>query len=124
MKDLFVPFPLALLARTKEFAEPCLAIYSLLDPEQDAQLHKHPENCINGASIHPAAITAPLYQQLVDWFREKHNVLIWVRPASHSRALFTYHVDGKNDIIINRIDVAPEYYEALTAALTEAFKLI
>jgi len=82
-------------------------------------------------------ILAPLYQQVVDWFREKHDIHI------HISRLYCY-VDNKprtfdgwcvyvdngiedSDLECNSMFIKtfyPTYYEALTKAIEEALKLI
>jgi len=84
MKNLFVTYEIAKQLKEKGFNEPCLAVYDITQGnEQTAKLHKHPADCINGDSIHPAAITAPLYQQVIDWLFEKHRICIMYSPQKN-----------------------------------------
>jgi hypothetical protein len=65
MKHLFIPYELAVIAKEKGFDEPCFANY--FDKEFIYPLH---------ASIsYREKIEAPLYQQIVDWFSERHNLI-------------------------------------------------
>lgn len=74
MKHLFLPYELALLARDKEFNEPCIRKYDLFNKafynftiEEAKDWNKGYR--INKANTHELSI--PLYQQIIDWFREK-----------------------------------------------------
>lgn len=119
MKELFLPYELAVIAKEKGFNEKCLAvIYAdgqiVQQLFEKLQLGRNEEPCI----------AAPLYQQIVDWFREKHNIHFQITTD-----------DGiEYGMCLNIID-NPEasgywryffksYNEALKAAITEAFKLI
>jgi hypothetical protein len=150
MKYLFVPYTLALLAKEKGFDEPCLAYYykDIDETIMDLCLFSR-SDCrdITGFSykdVNEFFITAPLYQQLVDWFRDKHSIIIEI-PSDHTSDLkyvieiFKYlSIDEsnlpKNSKLETRFKpiILPQekwgyyrkYYEALNSALTEAFKLI
>ena len=69
MKKEFVTYEIALNLRELGFDKPCLATY-----------HKDLHTIIpifakftNQKHI----LKAPLWQQVIDWFREKHNILIY-----------------------------------------------
>ena len=75
MKDLFVPYDIALLAKEKGFKEECFRIYANYYTDNTIALIEDPDK----GELYPSynwvnKIAAPLYQQLVDWFREKHNL--------------------------------------------------
>lgn len=110
MKHLFVPYEIALLAKEKGFDEPCLAIY------ENKELHtwRVADTLVQQKDLaNSDSIVAPLYQQLIDWFREKNIKL----------------VEGRQDgwIILTKYDSAyiihKEVY-TIIEALKEAFKLI
>lgn len=124
MKNLFVPYELAKLAKEKGFAEQCIAVYS--EAEQEPLIHKHPHNCINGPLLHPAAITAPTWQQLVDWFRDMHNLIITVFPKyldDGQTLSYTFMVTRFGDGVWEGGGMK-YYHEAHTAALTKAFEIL
>lgn len=133
----FVPSNLALLAKDKGFNEPCLALFYGDD-------HKFTFNngFDDGADMDDYAINselvkgyiaAPLYQQLVDWFREKHDIIVSPEVCSYSAARYKLHKDPEfryrasvfsfhsGEEGANNYD---EYYAAFNMALQEAFKLI
>ena len=128
MKHLFVSYELALLAKEKGFNEPCLACFS--------DLHNAP-NSILLTGNYPyffykndmCSLSAPLYQQLVDWFREDHKIEVVVLSNTHTCSKDVkwewslYSLTNKKIIKYPVLNV-PSYYQAITASLTEAFKLI
>ena len=122
MKKLFAPYELAVLAKEKEFNEDCLAAYSF-----------HSKEIIGiGVYTNNGQLLAPLYQQLVDWFREKHGINVEVKIYSRKFDVPNNEANMKFNItVIHPIkgDCVPrgkfiDYHQALTTALTEAFKLI
>lgn len=130
MKHLFVPYPLALLAKEKGFKELCFGHYYTKD--KSFNLYEFSEdfkdgwtpNLIVNKDKHNYYFSAPLYQQLVDWFREKHNILIH-QVLGFSNNHWCFKIQSvKNDP--RNIDTIQEsgYYACFNAALTEAFKLI
>lgn len=61
MKNLFIPYKLAIIAKDKGFDEPCLAHYDL-----GKLLIASLEN-----NKYKERILAPLYSQIIDWLFEK-----------------------------------------------------
>lgn len=73
MKHLFAPYELALKAKEAGFDELCLKYYykeELRDANASSLISQEEVGNIYGG------ILAPLYQQLIDWFREKHNLSV------------------------------------------------
>jgi len=74
MKHLFVPYKLALLAKEKGFDEDCVGYYlSKSELEPVIQANSNPNK---DAPDWKNTISAPLYQQLIDWLFEKHDINI------------------------------------------------
>lgn len=132
MKHLFVPYSLALLAKEKGFDEPCLTCYTPNKEFIEDDYYSIRKPCMN-RSNKPDYPAAPLYQQLVDWFREKHRLYVEVSwqttddEVNHKVTL--WWMITKEDY--NDKEGWPKesfghqtYYGALTAALTKAFELI
>ncbi|MES3018172.1 MAG: hypothetical protein V4721_10345 [Bacteroidota bacterium] len=126
MKHLFLPYPLALIAKEKGFNEPCLTSF-----HKNGDLAKIPVN--EGEVFYMSnkefdylgcsGISAPLYQQIVDWFRERHKVLIEVCHSFDGGNL-TYQYSVIQRKTIGSEYTSTVYYEALDKAIEEAFKLI
>ncbi len=124
MKHLFIPYELAIIAKEKKFNEPCLTSYydtgrlstDLIISLEDKQLTNEFVNC-----------SAPLYQQIVDWFREKHKIHIHVSHWTEQPVGDEIWTDCyQNFINGDALDVSifKSYYEALKKAIEEAFKQI
>lgn len=131
MKDLFVSYELALKLKEKGFDEECFGFYS-----KDGEFHyataigKLRTN-ISFEEAGMTEITAPLYQQVVDWFREKHNIFIWLQPTGSWK--FTLHFryedkNGKHWLHTYRenkeIKMFDTTNQAYNQAIEEALKLI
>ncbi len=128
MKELFVPFNLARLAEKKGFNQECLASYKTSLNTNDIELLMI--NMKGRIGIpEDFYVPAPLYQQLIDWFREKYDLHLELEYIDQL-ALF----NGKiTDILVNTemVDTREfvdtyqlDYYSALEKLITEAFKLI
>lgn len=136
MKELFVTYELALLAKEKGFDEPCFVHYNpngvfmwkilCCDEDDDYTLS------IKNIMEHKADgyIEAPIHQQLLLWFRNKHNIKVDVRHAQtigiYTYDIWTYPVPntiGKWEKQMH-IGSYSTYVEAIEKGLTEAFKLI
>lgn len=79
MKHLFVPYEIALKLKEKGFDEPCFGYFIENSPNYvyHDTIHSNVWNNFTGAT-QPESIDklkAPLYQQVIDWFREKQ---IWI----------------------------------------------
>lgn len=147
MVNLFVTYEIALLAKEYGFDEPCIGIYQRdFRGKEEIKLFRdmgHYELFSNftigrWTSFSPNSkrpiyselkdvALMPLYQQLVDWFREKHDLHISLRSMA-----FGYYgnhdntPDPKTWGEDKRWDGEPnkDYYEAFNQTLLEAFKLI
>ena len=142
MKHLFVPYELALKLKEKGFDEPCFGAYfnSVITPDEfelNLDLGMQHDYFLN-INLLNNACAAPLYQQLIDWFREKHNTHIEIRvtktwDADHwlcyvlkiiPRVLgysgIKYEYDSVYDPNINKMT----YYQCLNKAIEEAINFI
>ena len=143
MNKVFVSYELALKLKEKGFNEPCFGSWLsyaffpddyYLDLEQGMNFDFEDNtnhNCLGNAC------SAPLYQQLTDWLREKHDIHI------HISRLYCY-IDNKprtfdgwcvyvdngiedSDLECNSMFIKtfyPSYSEALDKAIEETLKLI
>lgn len=113
MKNLFVPYHLAKLAKEKGFKAVC-AGWWFGDGSTESPHLEWRQKCDG------VIISAPLYQQLIDWFREEHRTTIWITPK------YWYHICSPKKGIFDCLSGSckENYYKTLTKALEEAFKLI
>jgi len=125
MKHLFAPYNLSLLAKEKWFNEPCLRYYNV-GHNKDA-----PIRLSMFKNEQMGSVSAPLYQQLVDWFREKHqyNIVVigceMIAEEEGTRGGFTWCINKRSKVASALWEPKIEdYYDCLNKALEEAFKLI
>jgi len=127
MENQFVSFDIALELKELGFDEPCFATFeqhknnklTFCSPEIIELLGGYTKSVYNKGNY--PCVLAPLYQQVLDWFREKHNIHIWIIPNSLNDYSYHYFKDGgytftKNGFI--------SYKEALNEVIKEALKLI
>lgn len=119
-QKLFVPYEFALLAKEKGYTEDCIALYS--DENLYMIYQSGEKGVIHTFDKSSTSIAAPLYQQLLDWFRKKHDLHLYVEA---------YGNDTYEGVIVSNFSKAEEgdtifttYYDALDDAIKDAFKLI
>ncbi len=122
MKNLFIPYELAVTAKKKGFPQQtggCLGAWDLKDGEEWFYTGAHPVGLL----------AAPLYQQIVDWFREKHNIHITIM-CDRPKPSYFYWLDklkSKEELQdqgeVEKMDY-DSYYQALNKAIEDAFKFI
>lgn len=120
MKHLFAPYELANKLKEKGFKEDCVASYW----NKKLELVNSVGLLINKDGI-SNPITAPLYQQVLDWFREKHKIHIF--NESDDTGKWYYQIEDipfTKSLVDGRNIYAKEFYEAYDEAIEEALKLI
>ena len=129
---LFVSEEISSLLRQKGFDEPCIAKYTQWSSGDKVDLYPQSQNFLKGPYFETcqnsmytdgldnglAKVATPLYQQVIDWFAEKHNVNIYV--IKHGR-------DDETEWQwwLNRCHSLASFkdkYEALNEAISEALK--
>lgn len=136
MKHLFVPYELALKLKEKGFDEECFARYNggefQLTKHQNWNLYPNvyridvPNTKIGLIkSGTPVIISAPLYQQVIDWFREKYKIHVAASsfPIYNGKYGYQYQRAGTSYGWTPHFE-GNSYYEALNKAIEEALKLI
>ncbi len=125
MENLFVPYELAVKLKEKEFKG--TTINSTYYHIKYKTLHDY-----SYFSAFENMLHAPIYQQVIDWVREKYNTHIYVSPiiiqtGGKSGHRYSFSVENFNN---NKecFDETPlgylTYYEALNKAIEESLKLI
>ncbi len=121
MKDLFLPYELALIAKQKGFNEPCFGKYN-----QDGVFSFQ----INASFAHNLmdinVISAPLYQQVIDWLETKGIYIELLIDGFPDNTCYRAFIWQKGQPVPEPHDDlgAGEKYEILNIAINEAFKLI
>ena len=134
IQDNFCSYELSKQLKEKGFSEKCFR-YWLIYPDKNPYLINE-ETYTNRVlqKIENNCIKAPLYQQVLQWLREKHNIHIHISrkfqyaPYFEFKAYCNYIDNGKNEELeINQFflfNVYPDYNTALRRAIEEALKLI
>ena len=146
MEHLFAPYEIAVMAKENGFNDSCLAYYYTNIDKNNLPEKDYRKN-LNGLSYHETAegefepnfiinnsqkdyyVSAPTHQQLIDWFRDKHNLTIYISNAENKIDKWDFRImstilSEENNIDMDSELYYPTYYEALNAALIKAFKLI
>jgi hypothetical protein len=125
MKNLFIPYELALEAKELGFNEFCIGEYTKHAQTNAIDLRYPKHEGLQGDWPLENEVDAPLYQQIIDWLREKHKietVILSDTEYNNSFEYCLYKLHSKNKITGN-INYTT-YYEALNKAIEEALKLI
>ncbi len=135
MKHLFVPLDMAVILKEKGFDEPCFKYFNERHPHRYTTDNEITTNSELARTITHAYITIPLYTQVIDWLRDKHNLNVWVTEnpytQGNSSGMFEWHIQPR----LKRNQSPPhpkglgsgcglEYYEAIKEGIEAAFKLI
>jgi len=72
MKEQFVTYEIALKLKELCFNEPCMGLYYIENKKFNKTNYSHS----NIVESNDYIIDAPLWQQVIDWFREKHLIII------------------------------------------------
>ncbi len=132
MKSEFVSFEIAKLANDNSFDEACLAFYSS-DTTEFILMSGYVQgrSTTNDLSSLDYVYVAPLHQQLLHWFREKHKLFInvnfddewwsgvFILPDCQFSNLEWIKTEG-----LNGSTYFKTYKEALEHGFKQAFKII
>jgi hypothetical protein len=111
MKNLFVPYEIALALKKRKFNQPCFGSY------ENKKLKIGGYVGFEGYHY----VDAPIYQQVVDWLMDEHFIFIKVNCETW---LHTFNATIENaDGIIETKDTN-DYYEAFNDAIKGALKII
>lgn len=135
MENLFIPYELSLLAKSKGFDGSCLAFYQsknnlLISSQLGGSLNWSSNSQLTNLN----SSSAPTYHQLMDWFRSCHNIEIEIlsnetyQGEVFLKKVYDYNISlpGTHEEVnwsSTKISYKT-YYEALIIAIENAFKLI
>lgn len=126
MNELFLPYKLALLAKKHKFDKPCLARF-IDDGNNTLERWDWDIPLRNSTNEEEDTLcTAPLYQQIVDWFDSK-GIFISIDYAAPDTNKFGIRIDCYTNgrTITDTYDmIYTTRQEALIKAILEAFTLI
>jgi hypothetical protein len=113
MKKEFLPYEQALALKELGFDEPCFAYFK----DEEFQ-YPNPYEPFKNSEMKSWCITAPLYQQVFRWFREKHNISSFVKRDFKDTEMIGYYygVEG------TEIDIYSKNYNSYEEAEFECIK--
>ena len=88
MKKEFIPYEQALALKELGFDEPCLTSYN-----ENGKIFKVWENEI---VMGITKCSAPLYQQVFRWFREKYGLYSWTTMELGNKSTFCWVLSGEH----------------------------
>ena len=145
MKEQFVPYEIAILLKEKGFTDECMASYQISLTAQENEedgfsgsfgWEKGEVNFNKGYFVNCApycdfsnkswlSCAAPLWQQVIDWLREKHSVDIMIRQTElKGRSYYKITKIETEDKIKGYSNFCKSTYEARQAAIEHALTLI
>ena len=114
MKEQFVTYKIALALKELGFNETCIAVFLSKDNFKiEYGLLNYPKKLFGNV------IKAPLWQQVIDWFREKYGFFIEVYQIfsdNHTKIAYFYHIES------NKLDSAIYDYQDLYDKVLTASK--
>ncbi len=135
MKELFVPYELALQLKEIGFDELCMRFWTKDGKESLNPQHMGHMDFIRNSTA-GERVSAPLYDQVIQWMIDKHQIYIEIHVASSQMDFtkgFNYYVWDSNtseeyDSIPHNRPIG-EYryttrYEALSAGIAKAIEVI
>lgn len=132
MDNLFVPYEIAMELKSKGFNEECFAYYIFANNKKDLYYIIPYEMGSSNNDPCKGDCSAPTHQQVLNWFREEHNIDIKVSNVDNKLDKWMYNISNLILSEENNLDYDssydklyyPSYYEALNKAIEEALKLI
>jgi len=120
MNHLFVPYTQSLELNQLGFNEECFGLYPRLSKELVYKIMPNQKEC----DQYFGGILAPLYSQVFNWFREKHNLVSYIEPCSYVDipTLFEYKIHSSDDLYIGTRSLYKEEQLKLLQKLIEIVK--
>ena len=124
MKEQFVTYEIAFALKELGFDERCLGHFDI----QSKVLYVG-DTEMNVSVLSEILLPAPLWQQVIDWFREKHKIDIYPEPTysltEYSFKVITVHGKSKKQEYWDGMGKTYNtYQEAREAAILEAIKIV
>lgn len=120
MNKLFVDYELSYDLKIVGFNKKCFAYYN-----DDKTLQ-----FVNSHDLHEnewyETVSAPVHQQVLDWFREEHNIFIELSIGQYPNTFNVFIPRAQHGYIYSEPNIRAtfEYYEALNVGFNTALKMI
>lgn len=130
MRNLFVKFEIALKLKDIGFDEKCLMKWKA-ESNDKFEMYYDEDGYWNSENESFVICSAPLYQQCIDWFRNKHNLIIEIQTDQTSNPKFCYEIYKYKEYgnwtrltDVNNWGLSYDYYRNINDAIEETIKLI
>lgn len=126
MRQLFIPYNLALVAKEKEIKTISEFYYDPLDEPHSLQVDYYGQSQCSTKERVDRLIIAPMYQEIINWLDSK-GVFVSIEYAAPDTNMFSYRIDCYTDklSVTNFSNFKfKTRKEANDAAISDAFKLI
>jgi hypothetical protein len=135
MESQFVPYPIALDLKELGFDEPCFGYFNekrmlmqflhnvFYNKNSEIAYARNIKYLFRKEAVYKLMCTAPLWQQVIDWFEQKHEIYLTEIPIYINRAIGDCGLDSWT----NNLEKNKEYatrYEARKAAILMAIEIV
>lgn len=110
MQKEFVTYEIALKLKELGFNKECLAYYSNLDNQLRFTGLFNKNNIIVSDFSKQLNIASPLWQQVIDFFREKYNYVIYITEIGENKSFYTYTIEIKDHSLFEIDGVYSKYH--------------
>jgi hypothetical protein len=122
LKDLFVPYEIAVILKNLGFKEDCLTFWHTTNGETLLRMDYRFSGYRNSENDNT---TAPLYQQALDFLRTEYKIEITVLESYETPGTFESTI--YSELILEEEDFGTDhtdYYSCLNEAIMESFNII
>jgi hypothetical protein len=116
MQKEFCDYTISLVLKELGFNEPCLAYY--VNETFKCKIYLNKDANYNSDFTIGNLIAAPLYSQIIDWFREKYGLHIDIGLDDKEEGYYNYAIN------LNWRYDGGTYYEARKLAILDAIKVV
>ena len=131
IKEQFVTYEIALKLKELGFDKDCFASICTSHPNELIPYRGYPIegnedthfSTINNLTVSNMWIAVPLWQQVIDWFREKYKINCVVGYTDDDKEEFMAIIDRPNQDIDYNMNPTESYYEAREQTILKAIEL-
>jgi len=125
LKDLFVPYEIAVILKNLGFKNQCFGWYNNVPPEAVIVMFNPENTSMDYNSNLNSNCHAPIYQQALDFLRTEYKIEITVLESYETPGKFEYTIIS--DLVEEEIEFEDDhrdYYSCLIAAIMQSFEII
>jgi len=125
LKDLFVPYEIAVILKNLGFKNQCFGWYNNVPPEAVIVMFNPENTSMDYNSNLNSNCHAPIYQQALDFLRTTFKIEITVLESYETPGKFDFEIIS--DLVAEEIEFDcdhRDYYSCLNEAIMESFNII